>query len=381
MLVDVQSNKATRNVFWFTMAHLSFLFLSVNAPWIASLADSVAQSAIVSRVRFLDWYNYARLGPDWAHASIADRSLKTIALPPGYAGTLEPLFRPVIRFWLSCWIHNLEIKAQSRPFVVCPYPYLAPWVRGVAADRLIYYNFDDYSLYNPLRAKMTEKLEDELVGRSTHVFCASNKQTEKLRARHPEKAERITHLCNGVPDAFFADNFSSSAEGLPVGYVGNLSDRVDWHFVLETVKLCPEVTFKFAGALDALIPELAAIRHEVFGLPNVQYVGKIAQAEVGRFIQTCSMTWIPYAIDHPFNVVSCPTKIMDGLASGRPVLSTPVPESLLHRAIVHIVSTPAEVAEKISWVLEHADSERQLIYAREFSWKRQAEKFLTSLVN
>jgi glycosyltransferase involved in cell wall biosynthesis len=363
------------------MGHPAFLFLSVNAPWIASLADSVAQSAVVRRVRFLDWYNYARLRPDWSHASIEDRSLKTIALPPGYAGMLEPVFRPVIRFWLSCWIHNLEVEAQSRPFVVCPYPYLAPWVRDVAADRLIYYNFDDYRLYNPLKAKMIEKLEDELVRRSTQVFCASNKQAEGLRARHPEKAERITHLCNGVPDAFFGDDFSSATKGLPVGYVGNLSDRVDWRFVLETVRLRPDVTFKFAGAHDALIPELATIRSEVFELPNVQYVGKIPQAEVGRFIQTCSMTWIPYAIDHPFNVVSCPTKIMDGLASGRPVLSTPVPESLLHRPIVHIVNTPAEVAEKISCVLEHADPERQLSYAREFTWQRQAEKFVTSLVN
>ncbi len=345
------------------MDHLSFLFLSVNAPWIASLADSVAQSAAVSRVRFLDWYNYARLRPDWAHANSDDSSLKTIALPPGYAGLVEPLFRPFIRFWLACWVRKLEVKGKARPFVVCPYPYLAPWVRDVAPDRLIYYNFDDYRLYNPTRANTIQKLEDELVRRSTHVFCASNKQTERLRATHPEKADRITHLCNGVPDAFFAVDFSSSAEGLLVGYVGNLSDRVDWYFVRDTVKLCPNVTFRFAGALDTLIPELAAIRREIFGLSNVQYVGKIPQTEVGRFMQRCSMTWIPYAIDHPFNVASCPTKIMDGLASGRPVLSTSVPECLLHRSIVHIVNTPAEAAERISWALERADPERQLIYA------------------
>jgi teichuronic acid biosynthesis glycosyltransferase TuaH len=363
------------------MGDLSFLFLSVNAPWIASLADSVAQSAVVSRVRFLDWYNYARLSPDWAHGSIEDGSLKTIALPPGYAGALEPLFRPLIRFWLSCWIRELEFEARSRPFVVCPYPYLAPWVRDVSSDRLIYYNFDDYRLYNPSRVKVIGRFEDELVRRSTHVFCASNKQAERLRATHPGKAKRITHLCNGVAEAFFTDDFSSSPERLLVGYVGNLSDRVDWHFVRETIKLCPDVKFRFAGALDALSVDLAAVRREVFGSPNVQYVGKIPQSEVGQFIQRCSMTWIPYTIDHPFNVASCPTKIMDGLASGRPVLSTAVPESLLHRHIVHIVSTPADVVENISRVLKYADPERQVIYARQFTWRRQAEKFVTSLVN
>jgi glycosyltransferase involved in cell wall biosynthesis len=279
------------------------------------------------------------------------------------------------------WLREIEVETQSRPFVVCPYPYLAPWVRDVSADRLIYYNFDDYRLYEPLKAKRIESFESELVHRSRQVFCASNKQAERLRAMYPEKAERISHLCNGVSDAFFTRDSLLPAEGLLVGYVGNLSDRVDWNFVRDTVKRCPHVTFRFAGTLDRLNPELAAIRGVVFELPNVEYVGRIPQAEVGRFIQRCSITWIPYAIDHPFNVASCPTKIMDGLASGRPVLSTAVPECLLHRPFVHIAHTSTEAAEKISCLFDHVDPEPQLIYARKFTWERQAEKLLTSLLH
>ena len=39
---------------------------------------------------------------------------------------------------------------------------------------------------------------------------------------------------------------------------------------------------------------------------------------------------MPYACDHPFNTACSPTKIMDGMGSGRPIVATSIPECRLY---------------------------------------------------
>ena len=44
-------------------------------------------------------------------------------------------------------------------------------------------------------------------------------------------------------------------------------------------------------------------------------------ASVGRFNAAFDLCMIPYRADHPFNRASCPTKVMDYMATSRPVVS------------------------------------------------------------
>ncbi len=46
---------------------------------------------------------------------------------------------------------------------------------------------------------------------------------------------------------------------------------------------------------------------------------------------------IPYRADHPFNIACCPTKIMDYMAAGRPVVSTDLPECELYSDVFDVV--------------------------------------------
>ena len=117
------------------------------------------------------------------------------------------------------------------------------------------------------------------------------------------------------------------------------------------------------------------------GLANVFYKGVVPQNDVGSLNRSFSLNWIPYDVASPFNFASCPTKLMDGLASGRPLVSTAIPECMLHAAFIHIVRSPQDAAGAIRELLRNPlpCSEEQVSYAEGHTWENQSNKFLNTL--
>jgi hypothetical protein len=116
----------------------------------------------------------------------------------------------------------------------------------------------------------------------------------------------------------------------------------------------------------------------------VKQVATVPQGKVGEFYWSFGVTWIPYATDHVFNVLSCPTKIMDGLASGRPVLSTDIPECRLYPDWISVFHTVDEAVNLIRARLAAAGSERartasrdQVDFVRrEHTWAHRARQLI-----
>ena len=364
----------------------SLLVLAANTRWVYALAKAVNQDIPVHAVRFNDWQTYWKNRPSWPDPE-SETSLERThwVLPPGYAGRLERVARPFMRLAINQWRRELHVKSGEEPYVVAPYPYLAPWLRSVPRDRLIYYNLDAYTLYRPERTEWIRKREDELVERSGLTVCLSQTQVDALRTRHPAHADRIEHFPLGVLESFLNPNPEHAPRPDTVGYVGNLTDRVDWAFVRTVTEHCPSLRFVFAGSLEDLQTggkrsEWRRHRDAAFQQPNVNHIGRIPQDEVTDLYWNCAVNWIPYDTDHPFNQASCPTKIMDAIASGRPVVSTPVPESTLYPEWIDIVDTPKEASDQLHAAANAAENHpacKQVAFAQRHTWSQRANQFLS----
>ena len=99
----------------------------------------------------------------------------------------------------------------------------------------------------------------------------------------------------------------------------------------------------YSGAVN--LPNWRQHRAAALYLPNVRHIGKVPQEQVKKCYWSFAINWIPYAINHPFNQASCPTKIMDSIATGRPVLSTAIPECRLYPERIKIFRSAEEAAE------------------------------------
>ncbi len=278
------------------------------------------------------------------------------------------------------WRSQCLLATGQDPFVICPYPFLASWVRDVPNNKLIYYNLDDYTLYRPTRADQIRNQEAEIISRAYRVLCLSRYQTEALRTQYPDRSNKILHFPLGVQESFLLCNSSTPPDANTVGYVGNLTDRVDWRFVADVVEGCPDTKFIFVGAADSegkRDSQWRKTRAEVLDRVNVQHIGSVKQEDVVRYYWSFAINWMPYDVSHPFNVASCPTKIMDGLASGRPFISTAVPETELYPERIHLARSAGEAIELIGALLRgriQHDVQSQLKFASAHTWLNRASE-------
>jgi glycosyltransferase involved in cell wall biosynthesis len=349
-----------------------------NKPWVFALANALGHEAPAHATTFCDWRVYWRHAPSWPDPDAeSDLECTTRVFPTGYAGTLEPLFRPYLRSLVRRWDRELASSASSAPWVVTTRPYTAPWLEAVPDERLIYYNLDDYALYRPERADKNRRQEETLLRRARLTICLSQTQVEALSGRHPDRADQIRHFPLGVSRAFLNPEPEAPPDAKTVGYVGNLGDRVDWPFVDAVAERCPNLRFVFVGRAEDTdeSEEWIQARSRVLARENVEHVGYVPQQDVPRYYWSFATTWIPYDTDHPFNRAACPTKIMDGLGSGRPVVSTSVPECTLYPDWIDIADTPVEMADRLHERAARHDPERaraQVNAAAEHVWPERA---------
>jgi len=369
---------------------LSLLFLGANTPWVYALAESFAACGQqVTAIATFDSRNFRRLRPSWpGREQPALLQREFWVFPPGYVGTLARVFGPFLRSRLARSRARLDmaVRSEASAWVIAPYPWFVHALRRVPDGRLIYYNLDDYVLYKPTRSATILRQESELVRRAALTLCLSQEQVETLRARFPKRAHCIQHFPLGVVDDLLNSDTARPPNGPVVGYIGNLIDRVDWRLVREVAGRLPDVEFHFIGGMEGyagggIRPNWECERAAALALPNVHNIGLVSQDEVGRYYWNFAINWMPYAIGHPFNKASCPTKIMDGLASGRPVLSTDLPECRLYPEWISIVRSAHEAATQIRKILDAAPSaaareisRRQVKFVRErHTWTRRAE--------
>jgi teichuronic acid biosynthesis glycosyltransferase TuaH len=356
------------------------LMLAANTPWVYALGQALSEHTTVTTVRILDLPNYRRLKPVWPETVSKVRRV-SVVLPQGYAGLLAGLLRPFTKALVVYHERRLRRQSGQDPLVIVPYPFAATWVRHVPGHRLVYYNLDEYPLYQPERTKRILQQESELVAHAGLTICLSLHQVETLAARNPASANKIRHFPLGVVEGFLNPNPHSSPLRNSVGYVGNLSDRVDWQFVVHVATLQPDVEFYFVGPLDR--PDDCSgwrgSRSRAFALPNVHYEGEVDQAQVREHYWRYAINWMPYDVTHPFNIASCPTKIMDALASGKPFVSTDIPEVRQYSDRLVCVTSAKEAATVLSRFLlgqQNVDPVDQVKYASEQTWRHRAVEFL-----
>jgi glycosyltransferase involved in cell wall biosynthesis len=244
---------------------------------------------------------------------------------------------------------------------------------------------DDYRLYRPRRAAKILQQEAQLVRRSALTLCLSQQQVNNLQTRYPQEGATIRHFPLGVLENYLNETPDRVPERQTVGYIGNLIDRVDWRLIYTAARALPNVTFLLLGSSEGFSgggsrSAWKRDRAAALALPNVCHIGQVPQEAVQDYYCKFDIFWIPYATDHAFNQAACPTKIMDGLASGRPVISTNIPECQLYPDWITVVQSADEAILVICRLLGRpADEKRarqQVDFARRHLWSHRANTLM-----
>jgi teichuronic acid biosynthesis glycosyltransferase TuaH len=324
------------------------------------------ESVEVLLLKCVDWVNGLRKGCyPWSSDCRLRRSSamlwqQQLVLPSGWMKRFPRLgMRPIARSIRRWW--RLQ-PAASRRGLVMTYPHYLYLHDQLRPDISLYYNIDDYALYWPGAADQIRSLERAMVCAADVTVCVSKLRADELRAVIPEAAGRIHHVPHGAPTSFLASQPLTRPGRAPadlahlprpyLGYIGSLENRVDWELLNRISTTFKAASIVVVGRVCEPVDEPWWNECERFlSQPNVHAIGWRPQEALASYYQAFDVSLIPYLMDHPFNRVCNPTKIMDAMGSGRPIVATALPECRLHTERFHVAENRDEFVEAIRTTL------------------------------
>ncbi len=238
---------------------------------------------------------------------------------------------------------------------------------------LVYYCVDNVSAFPGVDQPMMLALEQTLHRKADAAFFVNRTLCEERKALNP----RTYLLTHGVDFEHFA---TAQAGRLPapadladitgpiVGYMGEIRG-LDTDLIRFLAQKNPDLTFVFIGDV---YQDLSACL-----LLNVRVLGRKSYAELPAYLQRFACCCLYYRTDDTFNRYRNPKKLLEYLATGKPVVSVDIPEVRHVQPHVRIGNTPEQFQFELHQVLSSDDpSEHQarIAYAQSHSWEGVAAR-------
>src|SRR5918992_974552 len=232
--------------------------------------------------------------------------------------------------------------------------YYTP-MAGAFSDHLrgsavIYDCMDELSAFKFAPPALGEQ-ERALLRRADLTFTGGYSLYETKRKQHP----RVHAFSSSVDNAHFAAargqmNEPPDQAAIPhprLGFFGVIDERMDIELLATVADLRPNWHFMMVGPIVKIDPA------ELPQRPNIHFVGGRKYEELPAYLGGWDVAIMPFALNESTRFIS-PTKTLEYLAGGKPVVSTPITDVIRHYgelAAVRIAKTPAEFVTAVEAAL------------------------------
>lgn len=226
--------------------------------------------------------------------------------------------------------------------------------RTITPDLVVFDVMDELANFRYAPAEIT-KLDSALINQADLVFTGGPSLYRRRADQHP----RVYCFTSGVDQVHFAAPQSEPPldmdgfEGPVIGFYGVLDERIDFALLNELAILRPTWNIVLVGPMAKITEEDLA--HQ----PNIFYLGLRSYAELPSYLARFDCAILPFALNESTTFIS-PTKTLEYLAGGKPVVSTAIRDVVdLYGSVVDIAGTAAEFVRAIeaSWA-ERGDAAR-----------------------
>ncbi len=204
----------------------------------------------------------------------------------------------------------------------------------------VYDCMDELSLFAGAPDDLPQR-EQDLLRASDVVFTGG-----KTLYYAKRKSHRNVHC---FPSAVDRDHFTYRARPLPddmprgrpaIGYYGVIDERFDARYVGELATLLHDWNVCIVGPVVKIDPSILPQAQ------NIHYLGMKSYDALPAYLDNWNVAFLPFALNNATRFIS-PTKTLEYLAAGKPVISTPIADVVDPYGTEGIVAI-AETAEKAS---------------------------------
>lgn len=222
--------------------------------------------------------------------------------------------------------------------------------RQLPGGRLVYDVMDDLSAfrYAPEGLRLRQR---RLLSAADIVFTGGR---SLHRSMLNQRRDGVHLFPSGVESTHYAISrgLRASRTRKVAGYVGVIDERLDLAILEAMAAALPDWSVQLVGPL-AKIDEAALPQAD-----NIHYAGQVPYDSLPRVMAGFDVGLMPFALNEATRAIS-PTKTLEYLAAGLPVVSTRIADVVADYAdIVHFADNGAEFAEACREVVTHRLSER-----------------------
>ncbi|MES2522503.1 MAG: glycosyltransferase [Gemmatimonadota bacterium] len=151
-----------------------------------------------------------------------------------------------------------------------------------------------------------------------------------------------------------------------LGYIGVIDERLDYVLIAKLAEAMPETTIVMVG------PVVKVDARELPRHANIRWLGQQQYDDLPTFTKRFDVCLMPFAINKATEYIN-PTKTLEYMATGKPIVSTPVADVVRNfTPIVAVADTVDEYVEAVRDALENPrpdNSARGIERARAASWE------------
>ena len=153
-----------------------------------------------------------------------------------------------------------------------------------------------------------------------------------------------------------------------VGFIGAIARWLDWALIEQATQTYADYDFVFIGPFYGCAA--APVKSK-----NIQYLGHKAYQDLPAYLSNFNICWMPFAINKMTKGVN-PVKMWEYLASGKPVISTPLPEA--NRKYIDIISS--EDLSALGRKSNQQAADARIKFAQENSWDIRAKTVIPAIL-
>lgn len=153
-----------------------------------------------------------------------------------------------------------------------------------------------------------------------------------------------------------------------IGYTGWLKKQLNWDLLESLPNRHPDWSFVYVGSVND--PDLESRVKRIGLLPNVHILGGKSSADLARYPQHFDVCLMPYRNDGYTRFIY-PLKLHEYLASGTPMVATPIRSLESFQSVVELATEPSEWSAAIEKALNDNGHDRRLArqtVAKEHDW-------------
>lgn len=265
-----------------------------------------------------------------------------------------PPFNTFNQFLLRFCLRRLVKRLGFRDFILWIYQHNSHPLIGRLEERLsIYHCLDEFSAGDAWpKGAVVRAQEESMVSKADVVFTYCQPFYERFRKVHPNvhlipSATDIAHFKKAALDSTPIPEDLAGIATPRIGYVGSFNERSDIGLIAALAKNHPEWQFVFIGLCQsARVKDFGRVQ----GLGNIHFLGKRPFESLPGYMKGMNICWLPYLLTEKTRFVQ-PLKLYDYLASGKPVISTDLPEVRPFSEAVRIIHSAEECENTIEELL------------------------------